>query len=196
MSRIVKNSKLSSNLIIPILAIALIFLTISILGSPKGEKKQNFSAYIPVPETEIATSSAVKLAFVPAGVSLRQDESANVDLWLTPKRKINLDGINLSLNFNPDFLQVTQVMTPKLFSLVTENRIEENGKINLIFLEEKTGGLLLGQPVKLLTLTIKGKAMGEGEIAFIKEEGKTVITETNKSQPVSFDSGNLKLVVY
>jgi len=184
--------------LIPILSLLVIYETLILTRHyPKKDLDQRL-AYIPVPKVEESAGATVRLSFVPAGVSLHQGETVSVDLWLSPKKKLRLDGINLTIDFNPEFVQITQVMVPKLFSSVVEDKeVEKEGKLHLIFLEEEKGGLWSEKEVKLLSLLIKGKAMGEGEITLATKEGtKTVITETGTSKKVPFDYGNLKLVVY
>lgn len=186
--------------LIPILAVLVIFQTL-ILASTLS-KKDSFSrlkGLVPVGESKIVPGSLAKLHFVPSGVSLKKDEVVTVDLFLTPKKPLKLDGADVVLNFDPKILQVTQVTTPKLFSFVSQKKEKENeGKIYLTFLEEKANGLLLAQEVKLLTISLKGKTLGESPLSIVvAEEGPTtVITESKTSKKLVFDQEDLKLVVH
>jgi len=182
--------------LVPVLAILVIYATLT-LGKNTGKNKTEQKAVsLPAVKVTELPGSMMKLAFVPGGISFQPGETAKVDLWLTPKKGINLDGINLIISFNPEFLQVTQIETPKLFSSVIEDKeVGKDGKIHLIFLEEKAPGVFFQAPVKLLTLSIKGRALGEGEMSLIFEGGETVITQTKVSKKVLFDYGNLKVVV-
>ncbi len=185
--------------LIPILSLLVISQTLIFVKSSPKKSSENLSSYIPLSKTEETAGSILKLSFVPAGISLRKGETTDIDLFLTPKKGLRLDGVSLALSFSPQALQVVQVTTPKLFSSVSENKeAEEEGKIYLTFLEDKTDGLWLDKEARLLTLTIKGKALGESEISLVTEsEGpKTVVTESGKSQKTLFDKENCKVVIY
>lgn len=139
-----------------------------------------------------------KLTFTPSQATIKKNESVSVDVVLTPKKEIKLDGADIVLSFSPQVLQITQVTTSEIFSFVFQKKEKEKeGKIYLTFLEEKSGGLLVKSSVKLLTLTIKGKATGTGEIAVLTAgEGPTsVITESETSRKLPFDYENFKVTV-
>jgi len=185
------------NFLIPVLALLVIFQAIALTTSlPK--RTQVPTEAIPLSEVKTVPGTSAQLHFVPSGVSLKKNETVSVDLFLTPKRSLRLDGVDVILSFNPEVIQMVQVTTPKLFSFVSQKKEKENeGKIYLTFLEEKLGGLLISQQVKLLTLSIKGKALGESELAIlVADEGPTtVITESGTSKKLKFDQGDLKLIV-
>lgn len=183
-------------LLVPVLAILVIYTTLTLVKNTGKNKTEQKAVGFPATKVTEVSGSTMKLAFVPGGISFQQGETTKVDLWLSPKKGLSLDGINLTISFNPEFLQVTQVETPKLFSSVIEDKeVEKDGKIHLIFLEEKTPGVFLQTPVKLLTLSIKGRALGEGEMSLLSEGGETVITQTKTSKKVLFDYGNLKIII-
>lgn len=184
--------------LIPILALLVVFQTAVLISQLKSVKR-TFEPYVALPPVEEVSQSAVKLNFIPSGVSLRNGDTVNVDLMLTPKKSLRLDGIDIVLAFDPKIVQVSQVITPKLFSFVSENKEKEkDGKIYLTLLEEKENGLVINQEVKLVTLVIKAKAIGESEISILTaEEGPTtVITENQTSKKILFDKGKAKVVVY
>ncbi len=186
--------------LIPILSLLVVFQTIVLFSQARRTSSSSTpSGYIPLAKIEESKQSALKLSFVPAGLSLVRGEVTNVDLVLTPKRILKLDGINLYLNFNPEILEISQVTVPKLFSSVSEDKKDLlPGQLHLTFLEEKVGGLLLDKEVKLLTLSIKGKAVGEGivSISTAEDQPSTVLTESGTSKKILFDKGTVKLVVY
>ncbi|RJR25122.1 hypothetical protein C4578_01905 [Candidatus Microgenomates bacterium] len=162
--------------------------------SPKEEKPLKTTSALPLEEKN---NSQVKLALSPSGISLRKGEAASVDLVLTPKKPLRLDGADIVLSYDPDLFLVSEISTPRLFSLVTQKRTDEkSGRVYLTFLEEKEGGLLLSKEAKLLSLRIKGKATGEGEISIINGDKGTTLIGSGNSQKLTFDKGNTKVVVY
>lgn len=192
----VKKNK--SNWPIPVLCLVVIFQSVIIathVGKDKTVSKSG-SKEVPVVTIEEAKQSQLKLSFVPSGISLQKGETAGVDLVLTPKRILRLDGIDMALAFNSKTLEIVKVTTFKNFSLVTENREVEKGKIYLTFLEEKEEGFFVDKPIKLITLTVKAKETGEGTISVLKGEApSTVIVENRSSKELEFDPGLLKIIV-
>jgi len=185
--------------LIPVLALLVVFQAITMAFSSPTAIEQKPQPFIPVPATEEVKASVARLAFVPSGVSIKKGEMTNIEVVFSPKRNLKLDGMDIVLVFDPEVIQVTQVTTPKLFSLTTQNKGDEkNGRLYLTFLEEKAEGLSLNSEAKIITLTVKGKALGESQLTFLTaDEGPTtVIAENGVSQKVIFDKGSAKVVVY
>jgi hypothetical protein len=180
------------------LSLLVILQAVILVKQTKKNAPAEPPAYIPAPQIEEVSGASVKLTFVPGGAAIRKGETVSFDLFLTPKRRLRLDGVRLVLNFNPEQAQLTQIVTPRLFSSVAQDREgEKNGRILLTFLEEKPEGLWFDKATKLLTLTLQGKKAGETTVTVVAEgEGpQTVITESGSSKKILFDRGNLKLVV-
>jgi len=181
---------INENWIMAVLCLLVVFQAVVLVSSrPKSA---------PATQPVISQQALAKLSFVPAKATIKKNESVSIDVILTPKNAMKLDGADVILTFNPQILQVMQVSTPKLFSFVSEKKEKEKeGKIYVTFLEEKSGGLLIKGQVKLLNLTIKGKVAGTSEISvLVAEEGpSTVITESETSRKLPFDYENFKLTV-
>lgn len=187
-----------SGWLIPLLALLVIFQAIVLITQPPV-KKQDLGNYLPIPIIEPVKEASVILSFVPSGIALKKGQSASFDLVLTPKKGTRLDGADVVLGFDPKILQIVQVSTPKLFSIASQKRQDEaNGKIYITFLEENPGGILIDKEVKLLTLTVKGKTAGEGDVSIITADKgpSTVVTENGTSKKILFEKGNLKIAVY
>lgn len=187
-----------SNWLIPVLSLLVIFQTVVLIGQT-GASKPEVAPYIPVPAVEKVEEASVQLSFVPSGVAIKKGETTNIDLIITPKKALRLDGADVAISFDPGTLQVLQVSTPKLFSLVSQNRESEKlGRVYVTFLEEAMEGILIDKETKLLTLTVKGKEKGEGIVEILRAEqgATTVVTENGTSKKILFDKGSLKVVVY
>ncbi|MBU2577956.1 hypothetical protein KKA69_03950 [Patescibacteria group bacterium] len=173
------------------------FFLITNASKKEEQPKDKPSDLISIPKLEESTESLIKLFFSPSGIYLRKNDSANIDLVLTPKKALKIDGADIVLSYNPDLIQVVEISTPRLFSLVTQKRTDEkSGRIYLTFLEEKEGGLLISKESKLLSLRIKGKVSGEGEISILSGDGSTVLIGSGSSKKLVFDKGNIKVVIY
>lgn len=150
-----------------------------------------------VPELEETDESSVKLVFSPSGIYVRKNETANIDVVLTPKKTIRLDGADIVLSYNPSLVEVLEISTPRLFSLVTQKKTDEkSGRIYLTFLEEKEEGLLINKESKLLSVKIRGRTVGEGEMSILSGNGGTVLTGSGSSKKIVFDKSNIKVVIY
>lgn len=186
--------------LVPVLSVLVIFQTLVLATLPKNTSSvtPNSRTNMPIPTVEINKGAAAKITFVPSGLVLKKGETTNVDLMLSPKSPLRIDGVETILTYDPKIIQVTKVTTPKLFSLVSEHKGEEKGRVRVTFFEEKKEGILLNTDVKLLTLTVKALAQGEGEISILTADqgATTVIAETATSRKVTFDKENLKIVVY
>lgn len=187
-----------SNWLIPILALLVIFQAVALFSQPSYQPVS--TGFIPVPEkNQPLKEASVSLSFIPSGASLEQGQTSSFDLVLTPKRPLRLDGADVVLEFNPQVLQLAQITTPKLFSVVSQKKENESeGKLYVTFLEEKPGGVFIDKEVKLLTLSFKGKEKGQGTVSLIStDQGpSTVITESGTSKKILFEKNSLKVVVY
>jgi hypothetical protein len=195
--RIFVSSKNPNYFMLILLGVVLLqsFFLITDSGQ-KNKTKESLGEGV-VPKLEESDKSLVKLAFSPSAVYVRKDETASIDLVLTPKKSLRLDGADIVLSYDPTLIEVVEISTPKLFSLVTQRKTDEkSGRIYLTFLEEKEGGLLLSQESKLLSLRIKAGTPGKGEITILSGDGGTVLTESGSSQKTAFDKGNIKVVTY
>lgn len=193
-----------SEWLIPILAVLVIFQTVVLAGAsfnmplPRQQAAGRTTAPLLITQTRNEEILA-KLAFVPANVSLKQGEVSTVDLVLTPQKEIRLDGIDVVLVFDPEVLEVSGVTASKLFSFVSQKKDKvQEGKIYATFLEEESDGFSLKEKIKLLSLTIKGKALGTGNLSILTaEEGPTtVLVENGTSRKIAFDKEGLEVTVY
>jgi len=193
-----------SEWLISVLAVLVIFQAIVLVGAsfdlllPRQQATGKATAPFLITQTKNEEILA-KLAFVPANVSLKQGEVSTVDLVLTPQREIRLDGMDVVLVFDPEVFEVSSVTVPKLFSFVSQKKDKvQGGKIYATFLEEDSDGLSIKENTKLLSLTIKGKALGTSNLSILTaEEGPTtVLVENGTSQKITFDKEDLKVTVY
>ncbi len=193
-----------SEWLISVLAVLVIFQVIVLVGAsfnlllPRQQTIGRTAAPFLITQTRNEEILA-KLAFVPANVSLKQGEVSTVDLVLTPQKEIWLDGMDIVLAFDPEVLEVSKVIVPKLFSFVSQKKDKvQEGKIYATFLEEDSDGLSIKENTKLLSLTIKGKALGTSNLSILTaEEGPTtVLVENGTSKKITFDQQDLKVTVY
>ncbi len=169
-------------------------------------KKQSNGSIIPkstfpVSKNAVSSKAVVPQAtvlFVPQSVTLKKGDKSSVDVSIDFQKELRLDGLDLLLVFDPKLIEVSEVVPSKLFSS-TFIRQEElaKGRISVTFLEENGGGILVNSKNKILSFTLKGKAKGAGSIEIVSAEkgATTVITESNTSKKVPFDTNNLKVVV-
>jgi len=191
--------KEQSGWLIPILCLLVVFQALAIFSQFKTPKTNSQIPFIPAPLIQEVSDSSAVFSFVPGGISLKKGQSATVDLVFTPKKAMNLDGMDIVISYNPSVIQISQLNTPKLFSFVSQNKEKEKeGKLVATFLEEKQGGLLVSSETKVLSLVVKGKEVGTGDMSLVTaEEGaSTIITESGTSKKILFNYGSLKLVVY
>ena len=204
-----KKSKTYYQWIIPILALLLIFQVVVLIGPPASTMLKALRAgpglswlnSLPRQQEtkEASREASVKFSFSPKSIYLKEGKTMSVDLILVPKREIRLDGADITLTFDPKILEVTQVVPGNVFSFVSQKKEKEReGKISMTFLEEKTNGVVIKDEVKLATLTIKGRAFGNGDLSVLNsDEGPTtVIAESGTSRKIAFDREDMKVVVY
>lgn len=192
----VKKNK--SGWLIPVLCVVVIFQSVIIAAHARKNERTGGQepAVAPTAVIEGQKEAQLKLSFVPSGISLQKGEAASVDLMMTPKRALRLDGIDLVLSYDSKILEIVKLATHRSFTSVSENREVARGIINLTFLEEREEGFLADKPVKLATLTVKAKEVGEGTVALLRQEGfSTVIVENRSSKKLEFDQGLLKIIV-
>jgi len=204
-----KKSKNYSPWTIPVLALLLILLVVALMGPPASTMLKALRAgpglswlnNLPgeLETKEISHEASIKFSFSPKSIYLKEGKTMSVDLILVSRREVRLDGADITLSFDPKILEVTQVVPGNVFSFVSQKKEKEReGRISVTFLEEKTNGVLIKDEVKLATLTVKGRAFGNGDLSVLNsDEGPTtVIAESGTSRKIAFDREDMKVVVY
>ena len=204
-----KKSKNYSPWTIPVLALLLILLVVALMGPPASTMLKALRAgpglsWLTGTQQELKTKgvsreASVKFSFSPKSIYLKEGKTMSVDLILVSRREVRLDGADITLSFDPKILEVTQVVPGNVFSFVSQKKEKEReGRISVTFLEEKTNGVLIKDEVKLATLTVKGRAFGNGDLSVLNsDEGPTtVIAESGTSRKIAFDREDMKVVVY
>jgi len=181
--------------VIPVLALTVIFGAVYLYFysslSLRGRRES-------LRATPTVKTAPVRISFSPQNVVLKKGEKKKVEIILSFQKETALDGVDLIFSFDPQLVEVSQIVPEKLFSYVAKREEElKKGKISLTFFEEKKGGIKLGGYSKILSLTLTGKRDGRGALAIVEAEkgATTVITESGTSKKILFAGQNLGITV-
>lgn len=136
------------------------------------------------------------IIFTPNPLLLKSQEQKKVSLSLFCQKPINLDGLDIVFNFNPEMVELVSIDIPQKQFSFKNSQINNNEGIGIItLLNEATQGASLNQNTILATLNFKGKSPGTSKLEIVSRNygPKTILTETGTSKEISYDS--LPLVI-
>lgn len=147
---------------------------------------------------EQTKKAEVDLYFFPSELNLKKSESKTVSLYFKPNKKLVVSGMDIILLYDPKLLTISQSEINKVLPVVIVNKEKQvAGRIGWTYLNDQKQAIWFDQPVKLLSLTIKANALGQGTLKFLSapELATTVITEDSTARKIPFNSKRLQVVV-
>lgn len=192
-----------SDWLIPVLCVLVIFQTAMLLSDEARQKIALVAQNVllvgsQVKSTPTTEPVAAQIQLVPQTVKAIKGKPAVVEVWLKPNKPVNLGGMDLVLKFDPQMAGVTKIEPQKVFSLVLPNRqSEKSGRLFVTYLDESGKGVLIGQGVKLLILTLTPKQAGILKLSLVSstEGATTVLAEKTSSKSLPFVSNDLLITV-
>lgn len=185
-------------LIIPLLALTVIFGSVVLFVYPQN-KKQVSAPLSETGQVQLTGELKAQLNFLPEKINLEKGQKVSVDLNLDFSEAVRLDGADVILSFDPTLVQVSEVVPGKLFSFTSQRKNElAKGRVSITFLEEKGGGVMIKKGRnKILSLNLLAKTAGIGRIEVITAEkgATTVITESGTSRKIEFSSLPLEVSI-
>lgn len=203
-----QNNKLI-RFLIPVVAVIVIFESIMLVSSlDKESQADKTGTNIP---TEVATkiddskkveSSVIDLAFVTANTEMKIGKSYKVELTLTGKKGLFIDGIESYIKYNPELVTVSGLTSSSKLPKPNISKVDiTNGIIkNIVLIDAKEGFEIVQDQVnQVLTFNVTPKK--EGLIEFEISSGNadkefvTIIVETTTSKVLTFSGSKLEINV-
>lgn len=143
-------------------------------------------------------TAKTELYFLPSAISIKKGETRKVDLFLRTKEKLNISGMDIVLVFDPKIVEVVQSEAMKVMPTIIEGKESEvKGKLSWTYLNEKREGVWFSGATKILTLTLSGKAVGQGQVSILSAEefASTVLVEDVTAEKIPFVGRGLTVTV-
>jgi len=157
-----------AKLLIPVLAVLVILESVFIINqiedksvSIKEEVKKKITSF-PRGGENGGTSAVVSLQ---GEEGVKVGEENIIDVVLIPKEKINLDGVDVYLKYNPEAVEIVGIDPCDNFSYVAKKWIQpEEQRIILSMVEtEKIEGISFSSGSKNILAKVEYKALSPGE---------------------------------
>jgi len=179
--------------LIPVLAILVVFESVLIV-----EKLERKTTETGKEQPEKQQEETVLSLSLSGNESVSLDSEEEVKFTATPFKDLNLIGVDLLLEYDPEYLEIVGNIPTDRFSYIARNWIEPEKKRILVSLveNEKQEGVILsaGEEINFLTLKYKALKQGGTEIRIIGEEQEgTTFAEKGTAKKIPFETKNLMI---
>jgi len=189
--------------VILVLSLFIIYESITIIDRLSSNQvdsgRAKNTSVAPLPEEKIRA----KLTISDSGIAWSQGKKGQLTIVASPLEDIDLDGLDLLLEYNPKELSVETLETTNIFDTVARKLIQpENNRVvvSLFELAKKEGvSFKSGEDVVLLTLSVK-PILKEGS-SFVKLIVKTEsqsgsqLIEAKTGDKISFEESQYQLTI-
>jgi len=181
--------------LIPLLCLLVIFGTVAVAGIVNPSENED-KTIEKTSQSQPTIQAKAVFSFSPTALSLKEGESGTFDLNIFLGEEIFLDGVDIVLTFDPQIVEITEVVPSEIFSFNNFRKEDlSKGRISITFLEERGGGAVISGLNKLATVNLKAKKAGQSEISILKAEkgATTVVVESGTSKKIEFNAQNLTI---
>jgi hypothetical protein len=183
--------------LVPVLAILVIVESVFIvqkLSKQKGEEWTNVEESLPTslqPGKEQQTVLALE-----GQKTIQQGEQGQASVVMTPYQQLSLDGVDVLVEYDPEYIEVLGTDPSDRFSRVGRNWIEPEKQRVLVTLVQldQVVNFEAGQKATLLTLSYQAKKAGQTSLKIKKAQaGGTNLVGQGNEYP--FQAENLSLTI-
>lgn len=199
-----QNNKLIK-LLIPLVAVVIIFESIMLVSSLKKENQPKIAET--KVSTNVATESAVTpkveapvadLFFTTKDAEMKVGKSYKVELNLTAKKDFFIDGLESYIKYNPELVTVSALTTSANLPKATISKIDAiNGIIENVVLIDKKEGFKVTQDqvnqILIFNVTPKKEGLIQFEVSNSDKKFVTLIVETTTSKSLPFSTSKLEI---
>lgn len=183
--------------LVPVLAVLVIVESVFIvqkLTKQQGEEWVDKDKSLPTslqPGKEQQTVLALE-----GNRTIQQGEEGQVSIIMTPYQQLSLDGVDVLIEYNPEYIEILGTDPSDRFSRVGRNWIEpekERVLVTLVQLDQVVD-FEAGQEATLLTLSYRAKQSGQTSLELKKAQaGGTNLVGQGNEYP--FQTENLSLTI-
>jgi len=129
------------------------------------------------------------------------DTEGTVDVVIAPLGNLSLDGIDVLIEYNPEYLEIMGTDPSDKFSYLARNWVEPDKKrvlISMLETEFPEGvSFQAGEEVNLATISYLPKKSGKTSLKIIGGKGETgtVLAENTTAKEVPFSSSDFNLII-
>ncbi len=185
--------------LIPVLAILVILESVLIVQKITKRTSEDLSTETTVPA--ILEEEKEALITFSGEEAVKINEESEVSVIMTPFKNVSLDGVDILIEYDPDYLEVLGIIPSDRFSYVARNWIEPEKKRVLVSLleTELPEGISFeaGDEVNLVTIQYSAKQPGRTGLKIIGGEGEagTVLAENTTAEKVLFLTEDFTITV-
>ncbi len=190
--------------IIPVLAVLVIFESVLIvdrLSKQRRSKTSGGQEASPTAQLQPKQEEEVTLS-LKGDTNVALGEEGEVALVMRPLKELFLDGIDLLIQYDPEYLEIMGTDPSDRFSYLARNWIEPEKKRILVSMVEtdKAGGVRFEPGEEVILLTFKYKSLKPGQTKLEIMAGKdkkvgTVLAENGTANKIPFTSQDLVVTI-
>lgn len=189
-------------ILIPLIAVIVVFESVVLVSKlDKNVTKTSDMSSTEITSTEEVKEPVADFVFETETKEMKVGKSYQVNLSLVGSKEVNLDAIELYLNYDPDKLTVSKLTTGKdLPEAIKDPEINtKTGLISSVFLWDvgEVYSVIPNKSVSVLSFTVTPKVAGETEITLVDSDNidtsSTLLVESVTSNQLLFLSNKLEI---
>ena len=186
--------------LLPVLALLVIFESVLIVQKLNANKSKESLIKEGALPTELQQENAAQISFSGESTAVLGQEG-QVSVVMLPIGNLSLDGIDVLIDYDPEYLDIIGITPTDKFSYLARNWIEPDKKRILVSMVETdlpTGvSFQAGDQVTLLTISYLAKKAGTTSLTIVGgvNEAGTVLAENTTAKKLPFTSENIDIVI-
>jgi len=186
--------------LVPFLAILVIFESVLIVQKLDSRREAQRAGGGATPPVELKEVNSVSLT-VTGDEAVASGDEGEAKVVMTTLKDVALDGIDVLVEYDPEYLEVIGVEPSAKFSNVARNWIEPEKKRILVSMLEVNlpEGVSFGAGEETVLLTIRYVALKPGETTLRiiggEDEAGTVLAENGTAKKIPFDKQDLIVTI-
>lgn len=184
---------------IPIIALLVIFESVLIVQRLDRSRKEKIIEKLPV-KVNVKPEEEATINFKGED-EIALNEKGTVEVVMVPLKEFSLDGIDVLIEYNPEYLEILGTDPSDKFSYLARNWVEPDKKrvlVSMLETELPEGiSFQTGEEVGLVTISYLPKKSGRTNLKIIGGTGETgtVLAENGTAKEIPFSATDFQLKI-